>query len=73
MNLDFEIETIIAIVVCITICVVVKYGLSFYIKLKELNKIKHFNDLYSAYLNRLHLDNTKGNDFDIDKNAEKQK
>ena len=71
MNSDFEIETVIAITVCITTCVVVKYGLSFYIKLKELNKIKHFNDLYSSYLNRLHLDNTKGSDFDIDKDNAK--
>ena len=71
MNLDFEIETVIAITVCITTCIVVKYGLNFYIKLKELNKIKHFNDLYSSYLNRLHLDNTKGSDFDIDKDKAK--
>ena len=69
MNLDFEIETIIAIVVGITICVVVKYGLSFYIKLKMLNEKKQFNDLFAK-----HLSHMPGSDFDIDKeNAEKQK
>ena len=72
MNLDFEIETVIAIVVCIAIIFCVKYGLNFYIKLKEINRIKHFSDLYSSYINRTHLD-MKGSDFDIDKNAEKQK
>ena len=72
MNLDFEIETVIAIAVCIAIIFCVKYGLNFYIKVKELNGIKHFNDLYTSYLNRTHF--KKGSDFDIDKeNAEKQK
>lgn len=69
MNLDFEIESVIAIVVGITICIVVKYGLSFYIKLKMLNEKKHFNDLFVKHLSRM-----PGSDFDIDKeNAEKQK
>ena len=71
MVLDFEENIVIAIIISVTICFVIKYGLSFYIKLKELNKIKHFNDLYSSYLNRLHLDNTKGSDFDIDKDKAK--
>lgn len=67
MNLDFEIETIIAIVVGITIYVIVKYGLSFYIKLKTLNERKHFNDLLAKHISRM-----PGSDFDIDKeNAEK--
>lgn len=69
MNLDFEIETVIAIVVGITICVVVKYGLNFYLKLKVFNEKKHFNDLFAKHLSRM-----PGSDFDIDKeNAEKQK
>ena len=69
MNLDFEIESVIAIVVGITICVVVKYGLSFYLKLKEFKEKKHFNDLFTKHLNRM-----PGSDFDIDKeNAEKHK
>lgn len=69
MNLDFEIETVIAIVVGITICVVVKYGLNFYLKLKLFKEKKHFDDIFEKHLGRM-----PGSDFDIDKeNAEKQK
>lgn len=68
MVLDFDVEIVIAIVVGITICFIVKYGLSFYLKLKEFKEKKHFNELFVSHLKRM-----PGNDFDIDKeNAEKQ-
>lgn len=71
MNLDFETEIIIAIVVGVTICVVVKYCINFYLKLKEFKEKKQFNDLFTSHIRRM-----PGSDFDIDKenaeNAEKQ-
>lgn len=69
MNLDFEIETVIAIAICIAIIFCVKYGLNFYLKLKIFNEKKHFDDIFAK-----HLRHMPGSDFDIDKeNAEKQK
>lgn len=68
MNLDFEIETVIAIAVCVAIIFCVKYGLSFYIKIKMFNEKKHFNDLFAKHLSRM-----AGSDFDIDKEKVKNK
>lgn len=69
MVLDFDPDVVIAIIIGITICVAIKYGLNFYLKLKVFKEKKHFDDLFVKHLSRM-----PGSDFDIDKeNAEKQK